>query len=151
MKLYCTVTEYGLTPYDDNDLQLFRRLKRGAVVKVETRAPRNLRFHRKFFALLRVTFDNLPEYVSASMHIESIEAMLMLLKMDMGCYDVVEIGEHRFIKPHSISFAEMDETEFSEFYNKALTCILNNYLTLSSPAELEEAVRDAEGKPITKQ
>ena len=134
MKLYCTVTEYGLTPYDDNDLQLFRRLKRGAVVKVETRAPRNLRFHRKFFALMRVTFDKL----------------LMLLKMDMGCYDVVEIGEHRFIKPHSIIFAEMDETEFSEFYNKALTCILNNYLTLSSPAELEEAVLDAEGKPITK-
>ena len=143
MKLYCTVTDYGLMPYDDNDLQLFRRLKRGAVVKVETRTPRNLRFHRKFFALLRVTFDNLPENIASSMHIESIEALLMLLKMDMGYFDVVEIGEHHFVKPRSISFAEMDEAAFSEFYNKAVTCILNNYLTLSSQADLEEAVQDA--------
>lgn len=143
MILYCTVTEYGLMPYDDNDLQLFRRLKRGAVVKVETRTPRNLRFHRKFFALLRVTFDNLPEHIASSMHIESIEALLMLLKMDMGYFDVVEIGEHHFVKPHSISFAEMDEAAFSEFYNKAVTCILNNYLTRSSQADLEEAVQDA--------
>ena len=143
MKLYCTVTEYGLMPYDDNDLQLFRRLKRGAVVKVETRTPRNLRFHRKFFALLRVTFDNLPEHIASSMHIESIEALLMLLKMDMGYFDVVEIGAHHFVKTRSISFAEMDEAAFSEFYNKAVTCILNNYLTRSSQADLEEAVQDA--------
>lgn len=143
MILYCTVTEYGLMPYDDNDLQLFRRLKRGAVVKVETRTPRNLRFHRKFFALLRVTFDNLPEHIASSMHIESIEALLMLLKMDMGYFDVVEIGEHHFVKTRSISFAEMDEEAFEEFYNKAVTCILNNYLTLSSQADLEEAVQDA--------
>lgn len=143
MILYCTVTEYGLMPYDDNDLQLFRRLKRGAVVKVETRTPRNLRFHRKFFALLRVTFDNLPEHIASSMHIESIEALLMLLKMDMGYFDVVEIGEHHFVKTRSISFAEMDEAAFEEFYNKAVTCILNNYLTLSSQADLEEAVQDA--------
>lgn len=143
MKLYCTVTEYGLMPYDDNDLQLFRRLKRGAVVKVETRTPRNLRFHRKFFALLRVTFDNLPEHIASSMHIESIEALLMLLKMDMGYFDVVEIGEHHFVKTRSISFAEMDEAAFEEFYNKAVTCILNNYLTRSSQADLEEAVQDA--------
>ena len=143
MILYCTVTEYGLMPYDDNDLQLFRRLKRGAVVKVETRTPRNLRFHRKFFALLRVTFDNLPEHIASSMHIESIEALLMLLKMDMGYFDVVEIGEHHFVKTRSISFAEMDEAAFSEFYNKAVTCILNNYLTRSSQADLEEAVQDA--------
>lgn len=143
MILYCTVTEYGLMPYDDNDLQLFRRLKRGAVVKVETRTPRNLRFHRKFFALLRVTFDNLPEHIASSMHIESIEALLMLLKMDMGYFDVVEIGEHHFVKTRSISFAEMDEAAFEEFYNKAVTCILNNYLTRSSQADLEEAVQDA--------
>lgn len=143
MKLYCTVTDYGLMPYDDNDLQLFRRLKRGVVVKVETRTPRNLRFHRKFFALLRVTFDNLPEHIASSMHIESIEALLMLLKMDMGYFDVVEIGEHHFVKTRSISFAEMDEAAFSEFYNKAVTCILNNYLTRSSQADLEEAVQDA--------
>lgn len=143
MILYCTVTDYGLMPYDDNDLQLFRRLKRGAVVKVETRTPRNLRFHRKFFALLRVTFDNLPEHIASSMHIESIEALLMLLKMDMGYFDVVEIGEHHFVKTRSISFAEMDEAAFSEFYNKAVTCILNNYLTRSSQADLEEAVQDA--------
>lgn len=143
MILYCTVTEYGLMPYDDNDLQLFRRLKRGAVVKVETRTPRNLRFHRKFFALLRVTFDNLPEHIASSMHIESIEALLMLLKMDMGYFDVVEIGAHHFVKTRSISFAEMDEAAFEEFYNKAVTCIINNYLTRSSQADLEEAVQDA--------
>ena len=90
--------------------------------------PRNLRFHKKFMALLRLTLDNLPEDIQQSMHIYSIEAMLAAVKIDLGYYDTVQVSGRNVVKLRSISFARMDETAFGRFYDLAVTDILNNYL-----------------------
>ena len=48
-------------PLYDSDLDLKRRLKVGSTVRCRVTNPRNYRFHKKFFALVRLTFDNLPD------------------------------------------------------------------------------------------
>ena len=61
MDFYCKVTSIGLVPLDDNDLQQKKRLRLGSEVRVHVTLPRNIKFHRKFFALLNIVFNNLPE------------------------------------------------------------------------------------------
>lgn len=128
MDLFCRVTPAGLVPLDDMDWEQKKQLRLGSDVRVHITMPRNLRFHKKFMALLRLTLDNLPEDIQQSMHIYSIEAMLAAVKIDLGYYDTVQVSGRNVVKLRSISFAKMDETAFERFYDLAVTDILNNYL-----------------------
>lgn len=128
MDFFCRVTPAGLVPIDDMDWEQKKQLRLGSDVRVHITMPRNLRFHKKFMALLRLTLDNLPEDIQQSMHIYSIEAMLAAVKIDLGYYDTVQVSGRNVVKLRSISFAKMDETAFERFYDLAVTDILNNYL-----------------------
>ncbi|WP_417086083.1 DUF1367 family protein [Lancefieldella rimae] len=128
MDFFCRVTPAGLVPLDDMDWEQKKQLRLGSDVRVHITMPRNLRFHKKFMALLRLTLDNLPEDIQQSMHIYSIEAMLAAVKIDLGYYDTVQVSGRNVVKLRSISFAKMDETAFERFYDLAVTDILNNYL-----------------------
>lgn len=128
MDFFCRVTPAGLVPLDDMDWEQKKQLRIGSDVRVHITMPRNLRFHKKFMALLRLTLDNLPEDIQQSMHIYSIEAMLAAVKIDLGYYDTVQVSGRNVVKLRSISFAKMDEAAFERFYDLAVTDILNNYL-----------------------
>lgn len=92
MDLFCRVTPAGLVPLDDMDWEQKKQLRLGSDVRVHITMPRNLRFHKKFMALLRLTLDNLPEDIQQSMRIYSIEAMLAAVKIDLGYYDTVQVS-----------------------------------------------------------
>lgn len=128
MDFFCKATPLGLVPLDDNDLQQYKSLVLGSDVRVRVTLPRNIKFHRKFFALLQLVYTNLPERLQQDMHIYSIEALLAAIKIDMGYYDTVNVAGKNVVKLRSISFAKMDESGFSHFYDLAVTDILNNYL-----------------------
>lgn len=145
MKIYCRVTETGLVPLDDNDREQARHLKLGSDVCCAISRPRNIKFHRKFFALLGITFDNLPERIQRATNINSVETLLTAIKIDLGYFDVIRVGKHEYIKPRSISFAAMGEEEFTKFYNAAVADILRDYLPGVDPAALREEVRQFVG------
>lgn len=128
MELYCKVTSNGLVPLDDNDLSNYRKLKLESDVRVQITQPRNIKFHRKLFALLQLVIENMPDRLRANRGIHSVEALLAALKIDMGYFSTVKIDGRNLIKLKSISFAKMDEAQFSRFYDLAVTDILNNYL-----------------------
>lgn len=128
MKLYCQVTEYGLVPLYDSDLDEKKRLKLGSTVLCDIKKPRNYKFHKKFFALIRLTFDNLPHPLHDKFNIYSEEDMLLSLKLDLGISKIVRIGEHDVFREGSISFAKMDEVEFEGFYHRCINMILHKYL-----------------------
>lgn len=60
MDIFCKVTPCGLVPLHDSDLDLKKRLRVGSVVRCKVSNPRNYEHHKKFFALVRLTFDSLP-------------------------------------------------------------------------------------------
>lgn len=128
MDFYCKVTSTGLVPLDAGDLQQYKKLSLGSDVRVRVTMPRNIRFHRKFFALLQLVFDNLPEDLQHDRNIYSVEALLAAIKIDMGYYSNVRVSGRNVIKLRSISFAKMDEAQFSRFYDLAVTHILHSYL-----------------------
>lgn len=141
MDIYCRVTPYGLVPLYESDYDLKKRLRVGSTVRCRVSQPRNYEFHKKFFALVRLTFDNLPFPLVGRWAIRSMDDMLRRFKRDLGYFTstVGELGE-REIEYRSISFAAMDEHEFEAFYENCVNLVLHKYLSGTDRQDLIEEV-----------
>lgn len=148
MDFYCRVTSKGLVPMDETDREIAKQLRLGQDVKVHISMPRNIKFHRKFFALLKLTLDNLPDKIQNTLHIYSIEAMLVAVKIDLDYYDTVKVCGRNVVKLRSISFAKMDEIQFERFYDLTVTDILSNYLRGTDRNALLQEVEQFISNPI---
>lgn len=129
MDIFCKVTPYGFVPLYDSDLNIKKRLKVGSVVKCKVSNPRNYEHHKKFFALVRLTFDNLPCNLAEAWCVHNEEDMLRRFKRDLGYYTSTcnERGE-REIEYKSISFSAMEQQEFERFYNQCVDLVLYRYI-----------------------
>lgn len=140
MKIYCRVTDMGLIPMYDSDYDEKKKLRVGENVLCDISKPRNYEFHKKFFALIRLVFDNLPEHIADTFNIYSEEDMLDALKVDLGLYNIVYVGGKQLVKVGSISFAKMDNTEFERFYNRSIDIVLNKYMNGTERFDLIEEI-----------
>lgn len=140
MKILCVVTENGLAPKYDSDREEFSRLKRNTDVLVEVGQKRNYEFHKKFFALLKLTYDNFPEWMEDNLNVHSVEDLRTRLKIDLVLYEVSHYGNQSVIIPKSIAFDKMDETEFEKFYKMSVNHILKNYLKGVTNEQIEEEI-----------
>lgn len=118
MKLQLLNTPQGLKPCYDEDYDAKKKLKLGEIYTAEIRLPRNLDFHRKFFALVNAGFAFLPE--KAQDGFRSVEGFRSYLIVAAGFYDVYYNPRLReFVEvPKSIKFSSMDNAEFEELYEK---------------------------------
>jgi hypothetical protein len=113
-----------------------QKIPMGEFVEVDIRRPRNVQFHRKFFALLHVVFHNQERY-------EDFEAFRKEVTMRCGWW-----REHHHVtgkisyEAKSIAFHKMDEIEFAELYEKAISVILEHFIPGIDVAELEREVRE---------
>jgi hypothetical protein len=74
MEIFLVKTQSGaLAPFDDADAQRMAKIKTNEVVRAEITKPRNLLFHKKFMALVRLVFENQERY-------NSIEDLLVEFK-----------------------------------------------------------------------
>jgi len=89
----------------------------------EHKKSRNLLFHRKFFALLKVVFDNQEKY-------ENQEDLLVEIKLKTGHYKehVTTKGQIIYV-PRSIAFENMDQISFELFYDKAIDVVLKHFIS----------------------
>jgi len=147
MEFYAVKKMGILRPYDREDAEQLGKMREGEVYRVKVSMPRNIKFHKKFFALLALVFDNLPEEIPARtpdgkpIVIRSIDNLLWQIKMQVGWYEEkVTLGGKIIYEAKSISFAAMDEAEFSEFYNSAVNVILKYFLPETNAEELEEMI-----------
>lgn len=140
MKILCVITETGLTPKYESDREEFKKLKRNAEVVVEIKKGRNIEFHKKYFALLKLTFENFPEWLEDTLNVHSVEDLRTRIKIDLGLYDISHYGNQSIIVPKSIAFDKMDETEFEKFYRMSVNHIIKNYLKEVSNEQIEEEI-----------
>ena len=106
----------GLAPTDDASRDALRPVKLGTVMRCKVSRLRNASHHRKFFALLNTVWSACDQW-------PSVDSLLTDLKFRLRHTDdvlLVSTGELVRI-PRSISFATMDQTEFDEFYQRAVT------------------------------
>lgn len=135
MKIYCRVTSDGLIPLYDSDLDEKKRLKIGTDVEVEVKKARNIKFHKKFFALLRLVLDNMPDGLKKYYEIYNEESFLFQIKEDLKLFKEYKGGRKEYL---SISFEAMDEYTFSRFYNIVVKLMLTKYIQLENDNDIEE-------------
>lgn len=118
MKIYLQNTPHGLVPMYDSDFDEKKKLRIGQVYLADIRVPRNYDFHKKFFALLNAGFALLPERTQNGFR--SLEGFRQYVLVAAGFYDTYFSPRlKQFVEiPKSISFASMDNAEFSEVYDK---------------------------------
>jgi len=106
-------------PAHDSDLELARQIKVGDVYRFQYSKPRNYKFHKKFFALMDLVFQNQENYTDRNELREdlTIEAGFWFEKTNYITGEVTK-------KAKSINFSSMDENEFGELYRAMLDTVI---------------------------
>jgi hypothetical protein len=120
----------GFMPYNDEGREFFARCKLGEVVELKATRVRNEKYHRLFFAMLRLISDNSDPHISE-------KAALHFAKIASGTGEVVtdSRGEKHFV-PGSISFAKMDQAGFEQFVHSAIPPLVGRFMRGSAPDDV---------------
>jgi hypothetical protein len=114
MKILVVKTINGfLKPAYDSDFEAFTKMPVNETFEIEYTKRRNSKFHRKYFSLLKLAFENQSDY-------RTLEEMRHDLIIVCGYYNehVNKITGEIVKKADSISFSSMDDIQFSELYEK---------------------------------
>ena len=107
-----------LIPVYNSDLEALKsaKLKENDIYEVDIKRKRNYEFHKKYFALINLCFDNQETFTE-------FEDLRNYLTMKAGYVKKIETGTGQMILPLSISFANMDNIEFEQLYQKTIDVI----------------------------
>jgi len=119
LKFFCKNTLQGLIPLYPADFDEKRKLKLGQDYEVEITNPRNVGFHRKFFALLNIGLENTSLDMPMSAYREYIT-------IKAGFYNAYTTPKGLFYQAKSISFASMSQEEFEELFSRVLDKIIDD-------------------------
>lgn len=136
----------ALIPADDESAEALMRVKSGDLVRVKWAQPRNVKFMRKFFAMLNVGFEAweppAQEYRGLPVQ-KNFERFRKDVVIAAGFYDPVANlkGEVR-AEAKSISFANMTEDEFEKVYSTVANVLLQKVLRNYTRDDLDRVVEE---------
>jgi len=122
MQFFAKNTEKGLIPLYPEDLDEKKKLKLGEMVKCERWKERNIKFHKKFFALLKIGLENTKTFTEPI----PFNAYRAWAVMKAGYHELYKTNRGLMVLPKSISFKSMDEDEFQELYSAVLDVIIRD-------------------------
>ena len=118
MEIYLKRTFNGFTPLYGSDHQLMNKIKVGDEVKADIKKPRNYKFHKMFFALLNIAFQN----QDCTQHFDAFRRWMIV---QAGRYELIRLPDGTTEKePLSISFAKMDQEEFDRLYKDMVQVVI---------------------------
>ena len=148
MEFIGRATNNSLVPLPDYTPEV--KLKEGQDYKVTATQPRNLGFHKKYFKLLTTVYESSSE---ASFY-QTFESFRAEVTMKSGHYDThihidrkeivdEETGETAFVTvggkisylPKSISFTNMDQTEFEELFQRTIDALFKWFMPANTTQE----------------
>lgn len=132
MKILVIKTQTGLKPMYDSDYEIYSKIQLNETFEIEYKKPRNYNFHKKYFALLKLCFENQTDY-------RTMEDMRRDLIITSGRYDEVinKITGEVYKIANSISFSKMDNIEFSQLYEDTKN-IISKWLGIDNETIDEE-------------
>ncbi len=127
--IICRVTHGGLVCSNSAEATKLESFI-GREVTVTLTNTRNIQFHKKFFALLKCSFEMIDVDFN-------LRQWRKVVTVGLGHCTFVEADGRMIAIPQSISFANMDDLEFSNFYQDALQFICTAYLLDETPEQLD--------------
>lgn len=105
----------------DSDYEKIQKIPIGKQVLCKVTQPRNLAFHNKFMALIRMVYENQEHY-------NNFDHLRKDLIIGAGFYDEhVSFDGEVVREAKSVSFGKMSEFEFKELYNRVLDQIVLHF------------------------
>lgn len=102
----------------NSDYEKAKKLKVGEQYKCKVTQPRNIKFHRKFFALMNLIYQNQDTY-------NNIDRLRKDLTIEAGFFEnYTDFNGHYRSEAKSISFGKMKQDEFDTFYNRFLDTVV---------------------------
>lgn len=137
MKIYIDKDYFGIHGSMPSDRDAIDNLKKGTYL-CDIKRPRNIKHHRKFFALLNLAFSMQETY-------KTLESFRHAVTIKAGYYkamtlEVPELGEVVVCKPNSISFSSMSQPDFDVFYDRILGTLIKHFCKGSTEQEIEDTV-----------
>lgn len=121
-----------LVPADDDAREYVRHMKTGEHVLCSMHFPRNPKFHRKFFAMLKFAFDHWtpPRMFGGQVVVRDFDSFRKQLIIAAGYHRTIWMidGERVQLEARSIAWAKMDEQEFERLYEAVVRVLSEGYL-----------------------
>ena len=116
-----------LVPDSESDVEKLASIANGETIRADIKRPRNIGYHRKYFALLDVLFDIFePEIKGEKFYgglkpTKNRERFRKDIAIATGHYGlVVNIKGEVRAEAKSISFAAMDDVEFAALFSRTI-------------------------------
>lgn len=137
VEAWITRTKLGhLVPATAQDAEALQSVPVGEWRLAKIRLPRNVKHHRKYFALLQAVFPHQTMYPTFRRFRAKFEEAL-----GHGEYHIDGQGK-RYFENESINFGAMDQDEFEQFYARAKDLILTRILPGADNVGLDRLVHD---------
>lgn len=140
-------TPGGLIPQDDDSREALSAIGLGKVIRVKFTQPRNLKFHRKFFALVNFAYEHwepgtleVPRWkdVVPEKNKDQFRKDLVIMA---GYYNSAYRIDGSFrVDAKSISFGSMSQEEFDKLYSAVINVVLKKILTNYTREDLDNVV-----------
>ena len=105
----------------NSDYEKAKKLKAGVEFECTVTKKRNYKFHKKYFALINLVYDNQEKYTDINhlRHDLTKVSGFYTVRKDIDGNDVIEVD--------SINFSSMDELRFNDLYSKTLDSIVKYF------------------------
>jgi hypothetical protein len=120
MKLYLYKSGFALFPAYPSDSDLMAVMVEGEVWSCEVKKSRNYKNHKRFFALLKLGFEAQNSFTAFDWFREFI-----LIKS--GNFESCQTPDGFMYRAKSISFAAMDDLEFSDLFRDVQNAIIREH------------------------
>lgn len=126
----------SLRPVDAAGEDVLRKIGIGELVEVEIKRRRNIRFHRLYWALVTLVWEN-----SDTERYPTADDLHAAIKIAAGLRTRVELpdGTQGFI-PGSIAFHKMSADDFSAFFERVCDLVAKHFMPGVTNAELRAEV-----------
>lgn len=118
-----------------------QKMKLGEILIGDFKKPRNILYHRKFFALLDIAYDAFEPYGMTQM--KNRERFRKDIIICAGFFDTIfDIDGNMVLEAKSMSFASMDNAEFAELYNAVVQTVIDKVLTNYTAEDVDDVVEE---------
>ncbi len=137
----------SLAPADEEAANFIFNTPQGQIVKAKITKPRNLDFHRKYFALLDHAYDawepEIPEQWQGHDIEKNKETFRKNIQILAGYgYPVINLKNEVRYESKSIKFGKMKQEEFEQLYSSVINVILKHILKNHDRADIDRIVEE---------
>ena len=139
-KAFLIRTQSGFKPAFDTDYEALKKIPYGDPIEVTWKRPRSYGNHKRFFAMLGCTVDNLAEDIHP--RYSNIEYLRKEALIATGhCTMHETLGGKIMFEAKSISFSSLSEDDFQKLYGLVANYLLKHFARYDSQADFDKHIK----------